>query len=88
MNKELITRLENAYGVLIYGTLHYVYSDWEDEDGNLSLALVNHDDDGDVYVISREMEENMKVEYNQEFAEWTIVHSEIPPFQILKIDEL
>lgn len=88
MNKELIKRLENAYGVLIYGTLHYVYSDWEDEDGNLSLALVNHDDDGDVYVISREMEENMKVEYNQEFAEWTIVHSEIPPFQILKIDEL
>lgn len=88
MNKELIKRLENAYGVLIYGTLHYVYSDWEDEDGNLNLALVNHDDDGDVYVISREMEENMKVEYNQEFAEWTIVDSEIPPFQILKIDTL
>jgi hypothetical protein len=86
MNKELIKRLENAYGVLIYGTLHYVYSDWEDEDGNLSLALVNHDHDGDVYVISREMEENMKVEYNQEFAEWTIVDSEIPPFQILRVD--
>ena len=88
MNKELIKRLENAYGVLIYGTLHYVYSDWEDEDGSLNLALVNHDDDGDVYVISREMEENMKVEYNREFAEWTIVDSEIPPFQILKIDTL
>jgi hypothetical protein len=88
MNKELIKRLENAYGVLIYGTLHYVNSDWEDEEGNLNLALVNHDDDGDVYVISREMEENMKVEYKQEFAEWTIVDSEIPPFQILKIDTL
>ena len=25
MNKVLIKRLENAYGVLIYGTLHYVY---------------------------------------------------------------
>lgn len=88
MNKELIKRLEKAYGVLIYGLLHYVYSDWEDEDGNLNLAFVNHDDDNDVYVISREMEENMKVEYNQKFAEWTIVDSEIPPFQILKIDTL
>jgi hypothetical protein len=88
MNKELIKRLENAYGVLIYGTLYYVFSDWEDEDGNLNLAFVNHDDEGDVYLISREMEENMKVEYNQEFAEWTIVDSEIPPFQILKIDSL
>ena len=88
MNKELIERLENAYGVLIYGTLHYVYSDWEDDDGNLCLAFINHDDDCDAYVISREMEDTMKVEYNQEFAEWTIVGSEIPPFQILKIDTL
>ena len=88
MNKELIKRLEKAYGVLVHGELFYVYSDWEDEDGNLNLALVNHDDDGDVYVISREMEENMMVVYNQEFAEWTILDSEIPPFQILKIDTL
>jgi hypothetical protein len=88
MNKELIKRLENAYGVLIYGTLYCVFSDWEDEDGNLNLSFVNHDDESDVYLISREMEENMKVEYNQEFAEWTIVDSEIPPFQILKIDSL
>ena len=87
MNKELIKRLENAYGVLIYETFHYVYFDWEDDDGSLNLALVNHDN-GDVYVISREMEESMKVEYNQEFAEWTIVDSEIPSFQILKIDTL
>ena len=88
MNNELIKRLENAYGVLVHGELFYVYSDWEDEEGNLCLALVNHDDDGDVYEISREMEENMMVVYNQEFAEWTILDSEIPPFQILKIDTL
>ena len=88
MNKELITRLENAFGVLIHGTLYCVFSDWEDEDGNLNLALVNHDDEGDVYLISREMEESMKVVYDQEFAEWTILDSEIPSFQILKVDEL
>jgi phenylalanyl-tRNA synthetase beta chain len=34
------------------------------------------------------LEENMKVVYDQEFAEWTILDSEIPPFQILKIDTL
>ena len=89
MNHTLFNKLESAWGVLIYGELHYVYVDWENEEGEMSFAFVPADNhEGNDYLnIPYSKEETLEVTYNKNTLEWSIANMDIPSFQILKIDE-
>lgn len=88
MRETLINKLENAWGVLIYGELFYIYTDWEMEDGELCFAFIAQMDDenSDRYFIPYAVEDTLEVSYDANTAMWTIKNLEIPPFQILKVD--
>lgn len=90
MNKTLINKLENAWGVLIYGELFYIYTDWEmeDKDDELCFAFIPQmvDENCDRYFIPYAVEDTLEVSYDTKTAMWTIKNLEIPPFQILRVD--
>ena len=88
MRKTLINKLENAWGVLIYGELFYVCTDWEMEDDELSFAFIPQmeDENSDRFYIPYAVEDTLEVAYDAKTAMWTINNLEIPPFQILRVD--
>ena len=90
MRETLINKLENAWGVLIYGELFYIYTDWEmeDKDDELCFAFIPQmeDENRDRYYIPYAVEDTLEVSYDADSAMWTIKNLEIPPFQILRVD--
>ena len=90
MRETFINKLEKAWGVLIYGELFYVCTDWEMEDGESCFAFIAQmeDENSDRFYIPYSKEESLKVTYNAITSEWKIENMDIPPFQILKVDTL
>lgn len=88
MRETLINKLENAWGVLIYGELFYIYTDWEMEDDELCFTFIPQmkDENSDRYFIPYAVEDTLEVFYDADSAMWTINNLEIPPFQILRVD--
>jgi hypothetical protein len=88
MRETFINKLENAWGVLIYGELFYVCTDWEMEDGESCFAFIAQmeDENSDRFYIPYAVEDTLEVSYDAKSAMWTIKNLEIPPFQILRVD--
>lgn len=89
-NEQFSKIFDNAYGVVIYGNIYDVYSDYEAEDGELCTAFVeaNETNYEVAYVIPRHVEEG-RVSYNKRYHEFYFEDQRdctyIPPFKILQV---